>query len=674
MSFIDWSTFFSGALLMGCSLVAPGYVVARDISWSRATALCVSPSISVALYALSGIVLSICGVRAHAIALLFSAFVFAILFRLLLPCKKKRTSASSVRDKNELEPTRNLPMHVVGLYALAGIAVTFACYVMRLDGPESFATASDTCAHLNYVRAFVESGSFSVLKVGSFASSIEAGGFYPAAWHVLVAIAATFTKSSIPMAANVVDALILALVFPSACALLLSKVFADKPIELRMGSVVCICFVGFPWTFLVWGQLVSNMLGFALVPVFVFLFDELLSVYSPFRTQRAVCLLLASIALIFSQPNAIFSAGIFCVPIIIERVKIVCNRRSYVGVNGWVLLAIVLIGITSVWLVLYKAPFMKSVVSFDWKPTDSFAQSVVNGLSLAYGSLQTAQPFLAVLVLLGFVRLAADERSRRLCAVYLFCFLIYIANNTIDFPHSHVLSGFWYNDPYRTGAMLAMASIPLACSGMSFLLTMASSFVGSDKQIDRGFVYAVVISISALALLIPTYELPGYGTRRTGFGSLSELISSLYSHNNAGGIDDEEWDFLDKVHEVVGNNLVLNIPEDGSGVLYGVSGMNVLFRRFPVAAEDPAVAVLGRGLSKLSTDSEVRCKVRAMGLRYVMMLDCNAPRGEGTIVTYASQPDLWSGVYSIESETPGFELILSEGDMRLYRISDDYLN
>ena len=31
--------------------------------------------------------------------------------------------------------------------------------------------------------------------------------------------------------------------------------------------------------------------------------------------------------------------------------------------------------------------------------------------------------------------------------------------------------------------------------------------------------------------------------------------------------------------------------------------------------------------------------------------------------------ELWSGIRAIDDSTPGFETVLSEGDMRLYRIT-----
>ena len=35
---------------------------------------------------------------------------------------------------------------------------------------------------------------------------------------------------------------------------------------------------------------------------------------------------------------------------------------------------------------------------------------------------------------------------------------------------------------------------------------------------------------------------------------------------------------------------------------------------------------------------------------------------------FSYYPDQWTGIDAINDQTPGFEVVLSEGDMRLYRI------
>lgn len=668
---MEWLRLLLATLAMVVVLVVPGYVVARTQFISRTTIIGVSPCLSVALYVMLGIFLGAFGFRMNALALPVLALVIALVFALFLRLIGKRVFLDVISHERIFmdDEAKTLVAYIV-----VGLVLAFFYFLMSLDGAGSFANASDSCAHLNFVRAFVESGTYSTLRVTSDASLITEGSFYPAAWHVLVAIATSFTNGSITMAANSVNFLILSFVYPSACALLMGVIFPDGSVEKLAGSLASVCFVGFPWIFLVWGQLVSNLLGFALVPVFVFLFRELLFSEDARSTGSAlVPFLLATVALVFSQPNSVFTAGIFCLPFIVKRARLFLDFREGGTSNGSLASAVVLLLVALVWVALYKAPFMKGVVSVNWHPSNSIFQALINAFSLAYGSLQTAQPLLALFVVLGYFRMLADKDRRSLCAVYLFCLLIHIENSTVGFPHARVLAGFWYNDPYRTGAMLALSSIPLASAGMSFCASRASRIlVGPCDRCALIHLRVALTAVLAIALLIPTYELPGYGTRRTGFGALSESMSTLYRHDNSEGIDNEEWAFLDKVQAIAGDEPVFNIPEDGSGVLYGVSGMNVLFRRFPAEACDQELVALGKNLSEIATDSVVRRKVRSLGVRYVMMLDCNASEGEGSIVPYANQLDTWRGVYSINDSTPGFTLILSEGDMRLYKIDDEF--
>ncbi len=670
---MEWLRLFATSLIMAALLIAPGYVAAYGSFNSRSVALSVSPSLSIALYVLAGVLLEALGFHVGALAVPAVALAIALLIFKIQGLLKRNGILELVLSRCSAGCDFNNLM----LYVFVGVVVSFIYFFMCLDGANSFANASDSCVHLNYVRSFIETGTFSTFKVSSGPSHIYDAGFYPAAWHVLVAIASSFTNGSITMAANSVNFLILSVVYPSACALLLGSIFTDEAGARHAGALASACFVGFPWIFLVWGQLVSNMLGFALVPVFVFLFRELLSSENVRKALAiSVPFLLTSIALVFSQPNSIYTGGIFCVPFIVKRVQALMDLKGKTKNNDLRSLVIVLSIVAAIWVAFYKAPFMRAVISVDWHPTNSIVQAVANAFFLAYGSLQTAQPLLALFVLLGFFRALSSDGKRPLCAVYSFCFLVQVANSTNGFPHSRVFAGFWYNDPYRTGAMLALASVPLACLGMSFCVSVFSnSVLGPCGRRNRKVVHLATTFVLVLALLFPAYELPGYGVRRTGFGSMSELLTSLYLHDNPEGIDSSEWAFLSKVQEIVGNDLVFNIPEDGSGVLYGVSGMNVLFTRYPAGTSSSrGAAALGECLSEIGTNAEACNTVRSLGIRYVMLLDCNADKGEGSVVAYANQPDAWKGVYSIDESTPGFKLLLSEGDMRLYKIEDDLLS
>ena len=76
-------------------------------------------------------------------------------------------------------------------------------------------------------------------------------------------------------------------------------------------------------------------------------------------------------------------------------------------------------------------------------------------------------------------------------------------------------------------------------------------------------------------------------------------------------------------------------------------------------------------MNRIATDSEVQKAVKAIGAKYVLILDRSGFRqinetdaNDGYINYQISQ---WSG-FEINDETPGFHPILKGRELRLYRI------
>ena len=64
----------------------------------------------------------------------------------------------------------------------------------------------------------------------------------------------------------------------------------------------------------------------------------------------------------------------------------------------------------------------------------------------------------------------------------------------------------------------------------------------------------------------------------------------------------------------------------------------------------------------------VQQAVSDFGAEYLLLLDYQNENGSGMYSGGYDASD-WQGVLSVTDETPGFEVVLSEGDMRLYRIT-----
>ena len=70
----------------------------------------------------------------------------------------------------------------------------------------------------------------------------------------------------------------------------------------------------------------------------------------------------------------------------------------------------------------------------------------------------------------------------------------------------------------------------------------------------------------------------------------------------------------------------------------------------------------------MATDEQVKTAVRSTGAEYLIQLDQGDTEArEPYPFTY--DPDDWRGIDAIDDNTDGFEVVLSDGDMRLYRIT-----
>ena len=132
---------------------------------------------------------------------------------------------------------------------------------------------------------------------------------------------------------------------------------------------------------------------------------------------------------------------------------------------------------------------------------------------------------------------------------------------------------------------------------------------------------------------------------------------------------DTERAFASRVKEIVGDDIVYNIPYDGSFLAYQVDGLRTVYRLpYTGAGQNADQKILQARLSEYATDAEVAKAVENVGAKYVMMLDYGHIPYHRTWPEY--YPENWEGITDIDENTPGFELVLSEGAMRLYKIKD----
>ena len=131
-------------------------------------------------------------------------------------------------------------------------------------------------------------------------------------------------------------------------------------------------------------------------------------------------------------------------------------------------------------------------------------------------------------------------------------------------------------------------------------------------------------------------------------------------------LDREEVAFIQEAAATIGpNQAVINLPYDGSLIAYGLTGLKAYYLErygYGGAHETPESALIRTELSEISTRADVLEAVQDTGCRYVLILKRDKD------IVYDFDPLLWQGISDIDDATPGFTPVLSEGDMRLYRI------
>ena len=332
------------------------------------------------------------------------------------------------------------------------------------------------------------------------------------------------------------------------------------------------------------------------------------------------------------------------------------------------------------WYVLYKMPFLQSVVSYSWPPTATRFQAFVDAITLGFRT-PGAQVVLGGLVILGALRTLREREHVWLVCSYAVAVVVYVVSASSDGPLQHLLSGFWYTDSARVAASVALFGVPLASLGLwtavdgcRLLATKVAKHPPRSSKTVPACCAGVVALCFVLANYYPGFVLPGHGTRQTAFETTLERLRQDNDTQAPPRIysADERSFVQEALRELPPGALVVNVPDDGSAFSYGLDGMRTYYRylRTYGGIDETKESYLIRSrLWAVAEDEDVRAAVQKIGAAYVLALD----QGDSRLYsprwyTYMTG-GTWRGIELIDDETPGFEIVKADGDKRLYRIT-----
>ena len=674
---MNWLLFYVWAFLLGALLYIPGIVWYSRLSEKSYLVLAFAPSFTIIVLALSMTMTELIGCR-----LPWCSYVALLAVLTALGAWINRSSLQHFFD---VPPVNGKKISSAPFYLGVAFVLVTWIYVKNLNGHNSILPMFDNAHTLSLIQTFSETDCYGPILSSVYFDSpqmFQGLSYYPAALHSICALIGNMSGCGTPEALNIMTFDILFLMLPLSVRSLVKVSFSANKAAEWFGAFSPFVFYAFPWGLLIFGPLQTNLMGLSLVPAVL---ASMVSLFEGSSKKRLVdfglCLVgLAALAL--CHPGALFSAGVLSIPLILMSIMNIDSIRT----GGWrirlVTFLLVIIAISAIWLVCFNLPFLKGVVDFTWSAafTPSEAFSSVMGLSFLDS---VAQPLVVATVAVGvFFCLRSGGRSSWLVASALIVSIIYCVDMSTDGWFKQLLGGFWYTDSRRIAAMLVIPLMPLFSVGIGSIFTAVKRFVEAKPD---SLTSPQVMGIGVVLLLLflsfgPDISLYGVLNIPSAICQARSSLASLNTPENyrlrdgatqTVMLDTEELEAGREISQIVdGSGMILNNAFDGSVFYYSLYGMNLVFRTCGSGVNGDPNSELSKRAAEYTSDSYVKSNIESDNIRYVLQLDSGVSPSTDSTFELNYNPADWIGIQSISPDTPGFELVYSRGDIRLYRLTD----
>ena len=441
--------------------------------------------------------------------------------------------------------------------------------------------------------------------------------------------------------------------------------------------------------------------------------------------------LFACVACAAIHPNSIFTAVLLLAPFVVWMVAWAIGRKYGVvaGVMGGIVVGAIIV---VAWVLLANADSFKYVMDEATKARQlpEEAWTAVAEFSFMNKAGQPILFVFALVGVVAV--LASRRNCWIIASFALAVLVYVASASFEEGPLRQILAGFWYSEPKRIGSIVGLVSMPLVACGLSALYELVTALVAriwgarvgtqrtgasrtaarresagqvarvgqvgdcvdgrdrcrerdclpADGEIIRRMraVLAVVFALAFAGMVFFAPYVPPANQEHldqsqdvqepdaTAANASALQGMALYAKMNYENpvLDREEVAFIQEAAATIGpDQAVINLPYDGSIIAYGLVGLKSYYLErygYEGAHETLESSLIRAELSEISARADVLEAVQDTGCRYVLLLKRDKD------IVYNFDPSLWRGISGIDDTTPGFTSVLSEGDMRLYRI------
>lgn len=655
------------------SIFAPGCLLTKCLGYDNVKSIAIAPPVSCCIFLTLGVVLHILNINAGVISmLLIPTAVLLVIYSLI-----KHKYGSSNNKANQLL--------ILSLHVLIGILLVLLVLFKHQHGFGAFQPDNDNATHLAIIKNMASSKILSVLSTSAyFDTSVSpdintAGSFYPSIFHLLAALSILTSGVAVQTAENITAAVIIAMVYTSGCYALFRAIEPSNRNLTIAGVVGSLLIVGFPWRFIVWGPLYPNLLSLSLIPAALSVEIEICNSIKENKLdlRQVFLFLLTIIAVSGSHPNGLFTLGVLSIGLLSDtlfsKVRATTKKGKFIPVFATIgFLACVI----AIWTICFLLPAFQGVVNYKWPANQSLHKAVISLLFFGF-TRDSGDPILLILLCIGIVHTMRRKEFRWLVASYLLTAFMFIIAVSSDGVVKQYLCGFWYCDHNRIAACTSLAAMPLICIGIASVFSLLDNSVSNWHSIKTKGTPIIKLSASVLIILIVCFPffIDNYLGYPTTFQDYKRLLDYKFDKESPSVYSSDEVDFVNKSDKLIKPGAkVINIPFDGSCLAYDIQGLNTYYRDPHISGSKNSTEtehswLYRKQLSNYLDCQQIRDALKNDHIEYVLMLDDGESEGEPERYFAGYNENDWSGITSINENTPGFSLVLAKDDMKLYRIN-----
>ncbi|GGH37556.1 DUF6541 family protein [Microbacterium album] len=537
------------------------------------------------------------------------------------------------------------PLWALGAAWAAGALLLGSVAFAGVPDPDRISQTYDNVFHLSAVSAILDGFSGSPLTLRSLIETEAPGiAYYPAAWHLLVAMTVQLSGATVAVAFNAVWLAVGVLVWLPGVAWLaqavLPRAFARTAglIALPLGAA----FGSFPYALLAWGTIYPTGLAHALLPASLAL--TVLAVRSavaaPSQHRRRGWLVaagaaaLSATALAFAHPRVLPTWVLILVPFATACLAGTFSRawrrggrarsRAVAALGAGAVFVASGAGAAFAYAVavlgLFDEPLEQRLdgpqAQAVQAPLDGVRQVALQQTMTGAGDAVTAAaPLLAAVVVLGLVATLRRARTRWIAVSFLLLAALFVLAAGSDGAVAKLATGVWYKDRFRLAAALPALGVPLAAYGILVVSRAVLRLRGGSPS-GRGRRETTIAAVAAAVVAVTSCVTLAFSGTTAAIAGVFTLPAERAQWEI---VSQKQIDFMDHVvREVVPEDQrVLGDPWDGSALTQLFAGREPVFPHVN-GQWDHHRRVLAWDLPEIHSDPEVCAALDALRVRYVL--------------------------------------------------------